>query len=96
MHDPFEVLGVAPDASDEEIRRSYLKLVRIHTPDRAPERFAEIRAAYEKLHDPISRANYLAFEAGRDDSLEAVCNSVPTVVRRPPFSELLRWGQCSL
>ena len=53
--DPFSVLGVAEDASDAEIRRRYLALVREHPPDRAPEQFQEYRAAYEALSDGRKR-----------------------------------------
>jgi curved DNA-binding protein CbpA len=55
MRDPFTVLGVADDAGDTEIRRRYLALVRDFPPDRAPERFQELRAAYEALSDERKR-----------------------------------------
>jgi curved DNA-binding protein CbpA len=55
MRDPFTVLGVDEDADDAEIRRRYLALVRDHPPDREPERFREIRAAYEALGDARKR-----------------------------------------
>jgi curved DNA-binding protein CbpA len=55
MRDPFTVLGVADDADDAEIRRRYLVLVREFPPDRAPERFQELRAAYDALSDEHKR-----------------------------------------
>ena len=55
MSDPFTVLGVAEDADDAEIRRRYLALVRAFPPDRAPERFQELRTAYEALSDERKR-----------------------------------------
>ena len=55
MRDPFTVLGVADDAGDAEIRRRYLAMVRDFPPDRAPERFQELRAAYEALSDARKR-----------------------------------------
>jgi curved DNA-binding protein CbpA len=55
MRDPFTVLGVADDAGDGEIRRRYLALVRDFPPDRAPERFQELRTAYEALSDERRR-----------------------------------------
>lgn len=55
MRDPFTVLGVADDADDPEIRRRYLALVREYPPDRAPERFQELRAAYDALSDERKR-----------------------------------------
>ena len=45
MNDPYVQLGLPPSADETEIRRRYLELVRQFPPDRAPERFAEIRAA---------------------------------------------------
>lgn len=55
MRDPFTVLGVTDDAGDAEIRRRYLALVRDFPPDRAPERFQELRAAYEAVSDERKR-----------------------------------------
>lgn len=55
MRDPFTVLRVSDDADDAEIRRRYLALVRQFPPDRAPERFQELRVAYEALSDERKR-----------------------------------------
>jgi curved DNA-binding protein CbpA len=55
MRDPFTVLGVTDDADDAEIRHRYLALVRKFPPDRAPERFQELRAAYDALSDERKR-----------------------------------------
>ena len=53
--DPFTTLGVDENAGDEDIRRSYLALVRAFPPDRAPERFQTYRAAFEALCDARKR-----------------------------------------
>lgn len=53
--DPFTTLGVDETAGDAEIRRRYLALVREFPPDRAPQRFEAIRAAYEALGDERKR-----------------------------------------
>jgi len=50
--DPYEVIGVSPEASDAEVRTAYRKLVREHHPDKLiaagmPEEF--IKVANEKL-----------------------------------------------
>jgi molecular chaperone DnaJ len=34
MGDPYEVLGVTPGATPDEVRRAYRELVRRHHPDR--------------------------------------------------------------
>jgi hypothetical protein len=55
MRDPFAVLDVAEDADDETIQRRYLALVRQHPPEREPERFGEIRAAFEAVEGKRDR-----------------------------------------
>jgi curved DNA-binding protein CbpA len=53
--DPYEVLGVKPGVSTEELHDAYRRLVKLHHPDRnggsaeATRRFQEIQAAYEEV-----------------------------------------------
>ncbi|MDR2785217.1 MAG: DnaJ domain-containing protein [Treponema sp.] len=54
----YETLGVMKTAGDAEIKRAYFALVRKYQPDRFPEEFKEIRAAYETLSDSQKRAEY--------------------------------------
>ncbi len=49
MSDPYQVLGLQPGASLNEVRRAYFDQVRAHPPEMAPETFKAIRAAYEQL-----------------------------------------------
>lgn len=49
MSDPYRVLGVQPGASPDEVRSAYFSQVRAHPPEKEPEVFKAIRAAYEKL-----------------------------------------------
>ena len=61
---PYEVLGVKPDASADEIRKVYRKLAKEFHPDLNPgkpaaeERFKAVSAAYDLLSDPGKRARY--------------------------------------
>jgi molecular chaperone DnaJ len=62
--DYYEVLGVARDASDQEIKSAYRKLALKHHPDKNPgnkeaeERFKEAAEAYSVLQDPDKRRRY--------------------------------------
>src|SRR6478672_7422686 len=76
--DYYEVLGVAKNASEEEIKKAYRKHAMRHHPDRnqgesakkAEERFKECKEAYEMLSDPQKRAAYDQFgPAGVDPNL---------------------------
>ena len=64
--DFYEILGVAKNASDEEIKKSYRKLAMKFHPDRnqgeaakeAEVKFKEAKEAYEMLSDPQKRGAY--------------------------------------
>jgi curved DNA-binding protein CbpA len=72
VSDPYEILGLSADSDDETIRRRYLELVRTFPPEKSPERFAQVRQAYESLKDLDTRLRYRLFEAGKKDSVEAI------------------------
>ncbi len=72
MPNPYSILGVPADADDETIRRRYLQLTREFPPEQHPDRFAAVRAAYEKVKTLDSRVRYRLFEATKDDTIEAI------------------------
>jgi curved DNA-binding protein CbpA len=91
MTDPYEILGLASNASEGEIRRRYLDLVRQFSPDRAPERFAEIHQAYEKLRDPVVRMESKLFTLESGDTIGRIMGEVRDRLRkaRIPTATLL-------
>ena len=60
---PYEVLGIGREATQEEVKRAYRRLVLENHPDKnhapdADEKFILIRRAYELLSDPWTKRNY--------------------------------------
>ena len=91
ISDPYAVLGVPPNADDAAVRAKYLDLVRRYPPEQAPERFALIRAAYERLRNRDDRLRWRLFEAGQHDSIDSIIEEVAcrSPRRRPTLAELL-------
>lgn len=95
IQDPFHVLGLAQGASAEKVRETYLALIREFTPERSPQKFAEIRQAYELLQTPRTRLNYLIFDISPHDELAALDEFLrPDLAgRRLPTDVLLSLAQ---
>jgi curved DNA-binding protein len=75
FQDYYKTMGVARDATQDEIKRAYRKLARKYHPDvseepEAEDRFKAVGEAYEVLKDPEKRAAYdqlgSKYKAGQD------------------------------
>jgi len=69
IKDYYRILGIARNATTEEMKRAFRKLAFKYHPDRnhedgAEEKFKEINEAYEVLSDPDKRATYDRFGHG--------------------------------
>jgi DnaJ-class molecular chaperone len=63
--DPYKALGVKPDATDDEVRAAYRRLVQLHHPDHnrgsaeATRRFEEVQDAYAAITEARKQAPHV-------------------------------------
>ena len=83
--DYYNILEISPLATDDEIRQSYRKLVRVYHPDvnrtfDAAEKFRDIQEAYELLSLPKERKKYDHWRAqqGLDKSSALSVHTIPS------------------
>src|SRR5262252_655508 len=96
MENYYEVLGVEPTASPEEIRAAYLELARKYHPDQNPSRIAtrlmaQINRAYEVLRNPNLRADYDRKD-GRGSPPRSEAGPPSSAPKQPPAPEEQRSG----
>ncbi|MCS6896640.1 MAG: J domain-containing protein [Nitrospira sp.] len=76
--DYYRILGVSREASEEDIKKAYRRLVLHHHPDRNPgsreaeETIRRINAAYEVLGSPEARRHYDRLSWGTEPRAEAI------------------------
>jgi len=61
MKDYYQILGISPNATQQEIKLTFRKLAVLYHPDKnhtSEDRFKEINEAYRTLNDPEKRAQY--------------------------------------
>ena len=100
---PYELLGVPPTATADEITAAYRRLAMAEHPDRggSTERMTEINLAYERLSDPQARAEYnrSLLAPSADPLLDLIKQNIADksraeiVLVRQGIAELIRSGR---
>ena len=95
MQDHYEILGLDPSATADEIRRAFRRLALIYHPDvnRSPDAvgtFQNINSAYQVLIDPVKRAEYDAQRSATGSPSSASFSDGQLDVRRFYFERRVR------
>ena len=56
------LLGVDFDADEQALHNAYVQQIKVHPPDKEPQRFEQLRDAYQLLRDPLERARHRLFD----------------------------------
>ena len=97
MTDPYKVLGVAPDASDDEIKKAYRALARKYHPDKyrdsdlddlASEKMKEVNAAYEEIQN--MRKNGGASSGSSGAGYGGYSTGTSSATGNPKYNEIRR------
>ena len=89
----WQTLGIAPTSDEAAIKKAYAARIREHRPDRDPEGFRAVRAAYEEAlrlrayirpHHEKKMQRRRAAEAAPDAASEAMADQNPPVAAETP------------
>lgn len=85
----YQILDLTQAATPEEIKRAYYRLVRLHPPEKDPEKFKAIRSAYETLSDPKARAAYDSLETYGEE-VNSLFGEAEALMNDQKFEDALR------
>ena len=95
--DPYQVLGVSPNASEDEIRQAYRRLAKQYHPDLNPgdktaaQKMNEINAAYDAIKNPQAYRQQQAQQQAQPQARQQYSQS--GYQEYNPFEDLFRsWG----
>lgn len=86
MKNLYEILGIEKTATEQEIKKAYNKLLRKYSPEKEPEKYKEIREAYDTLRDSERRKNYDAyFDHG--DEIQKLEEEANNLIEKEEYSQ---------
>ena len=95
--DPYQVLGVSPNASEDEIRQAYRRLAKQYHPDLHPgdrtaaQKMNEINAAYDAIKNPQAYRQQQAQQQAQQQTRQQYSQS--GYQEYDPFADFFRsWG----
>lgn len=89
MRNLYEVLGIEKIATDQEIKKAYNKLLRKYSPEKEPEKYKEIREAYDTLRDSERRKNYDAY-FNHGDEIQKLEEEANNLIEKEEYSQAER------
>jgi len=92
MKSDYEILGLQEGADEKEIKRAYFKLVRQFTPEKDPERFQEIREAYENLKKGKGREK-LILKIPEDAFARKMFEQIETLYRQQNYQRAMETAE---
>lgn len=95
MRKDYDILGIGEDADQKEIKKAYFRLIREYTPEKNPERFQEIRAAYERLMEEAEHPEgSIQLEFPADDKFAAsMFDQIQQLIDEENYSKALKTAE---
>lgn len=89
MKTPFEILNIPERCTDEEVKAAYLERIRQYPPERFPEQFKKINAAFEQVKTERNRIAARIFQFA-PFQLNDLWDAIKTEEKRIPTEKLIR------
>jgi curved DNA-binding protein CbpA len=90
MKDPYRILDVTREATDDEIHQAYLAKVQAFPPDRHPVQFQAVRKAYETLKTQPLRLQHDLFDSESAELSDLIDIALAPGTPRRPSEKIIR------